>query len=255
MAYTRKTPVLIAANMLHFGQISGSNELMIPKGWNKLIIRTNKTEKIVVNCGTVSNYSVGGGVAPDTIISVPTDYQIIPDRLFITLASSTLVSVEVLENKGVVDSQYYEKMNKYLYSETMGGTVAATPAVGTFPADGTTRYSFSVPDGFLKYRWQLSTDSGETWNNSAADGANTRTLSGVMQVGFDGRLFRCIVTDTFETELNSNSVLLKVATENNAKAPTVEDLEKDENVIKIDVDENEAKEIFENLEKEGEKDE
>lgn len=255
MAYTRKTPVLIAANMLHFGQISGSNELMIPKGWNKLIIRTNKTEKIVVNCGTGSNYAVGGGVAPDTIISVPTDYQIIPDRLFITLASSTLVSVEVLENKGVVDSKYYEKMNKYLYSETIETTVAATPAVGTFPADGTTRFSFFVPDGYLTYQWQVSADDGETWNNSSSDGAQTRNISGVMQAGFNGRLFRCIVTNKFEQLKTSNSCLLQVATENNAKTPTVEDLEKDENVIKINVDKDEAKEIFENLEKEGEKDE
>jgi hypothetical protein len=255
MAYTRKTPVLISANMLHFGQMSGSNELMIPKGWNKLIIRTNKNEKIVVNCGTVSNYSVGGGVAPDTVISVPTDYQIIPDRLFITLASSTLVSVEVLENKGVVDSEYYEKMNKYLYSETMETTVSATPAVGTFPADGTTRFSFSVPDGYLAYQWQVSADDGETWNNSTSDGAQTRTISGVMQAGFSGRLFRCLVTNNFEQVKTSNSCLLQVATENNAKTPTVEDLEKDENVIKIDVDKDEAKEIFENLEKEGEKDE
>ena len=250
MAYTTKTPVLICANLFHYGTLSGTCELKIPKGWNKLKILTTKNEKIIVNCGVKDNYNVGGAYAPNEIISVPTDYNIIPDSIFIKLASSTTVSIEVIENKGVASPNYFEKMNNYLYSEIMGNPVEATPRIGTFEADGTTRYSFSVPDGFLTYQWQISTNNGETWNNSTSDGATTRTISGVMQANFDGRMFRCIVTDSFETQIISNPVLLKVSTENNSKAPTIEELENDKNVVKIEVDKEEAKEIFDNVSRE-----
>lgn len=250
MAYTTKTPVLISGNILHYGSLSGLCELKIPKGWSKLKILTNKTEKVVVNCGTISNYNVGGGYSPGDIISVPTDYNIIPDSIYITLASSTMISIEVVENKGVASSTYFEKINNYLYSEMMRNHVEATPRIGTFIADGTTRFSFFVPDGYLTYQWQVSSNNGETWNNSSSDGSQTRNISGVMQAGFDGRMFRCIVTDSFETEKISNSVLLKVATENNAKVPTVEELENDKNVLKIEVGKEEAKEIFDNVSRE-----
>lgn len=255
MAYTKKNPKLISGNMLHFGSLSGACELLIPCGWNQIKIHTNKTEKIVVNCGFDDNYSnTGGGVPPSELIIVPTYYQEIPNSVLVQLASATVVTVEVVENKGIVSGSYYSKINKNIYSK-FAGVPITNPIDVTVAINENAR--FFINNDYVSYQWELSTDNGETWNNSTADGATTYQISFTPNnVNMTGRLYRCKIINTFgKVEYSSAAKLTVTAEANNSKSndtPTVEELEQDDNVLKIDVPANEAKEIFENLEKEGE---
>lgn len=252
MAYTKKNPKLISGNMLHFGSLSGACELVIPCGWNQIKIHTNKTEKIIVNCGFDENYTnTGGGVPPSEIISVPTYYQTIPDSVFVQLASATVVSVEVIENKGIASNTYYSTINNDMYSKFAGVPI-------TNPTDQTTtvgtNVKFAINNDYVFYQWELSVDNGENWVNSSSDGYNTYQLSLTPNnVNQSGRLYRCKIINTFGQVEYSKAALLTVTAEaNNSKSndnPTVEELEHDENVLKIDVPANEVKELFE---KEGE---
>lgn len=255
MSYTKKNPKLISGNMLHFGSLSGACELMIPCGWNQIKIHTNKTEKIIVNCGFDDNYSnTGGGVPPSELITVPTYYQEIPDSVFVQLASATIVSVEVIENKGIASNSYYSNVNNHIYSKFSGVPI-------TNPTDQSvtvgTLVKFAINNDYAAFQWQMSTDNGENWNNSTADGATSYQISFTPNnVNQSGRLYRCKIINTFgEVEYSKAALLTVTAEANNSKSndnPTVEELERDENVLKIDVPANEVKELFEKEEKEGE---
>ncbi len=59
----------------------------------------------------------------------------------------------------------------------------------------------------VTYRWQFSKNNGSTWSNSSAEGSNTDTLSFEAKSAFDGRLFRCVVSDGTETIISQVATL------------------------------------------------
>ena len=72
--------------------------------------------------------------------------------------------------------------------------------------------SFSVTatgDG-LAYQWQYSTDGGETWKDSTAASGKTAKLTTTTKASFDGRLYRCVITDVFGAELVTDAAVLTV---------------------------------------------
>lgn len=259
MAYTVVEPRLICGNTLHFGSLtSGSYKLKIPCGWNKCkVFLSGSNVTFAFLPGIDTNYSLTPNIPSGSEIEVPTDYQIIPDNIPIQIASTTVITVIVLENKGTVNSDYWNYLQKKFYNVYGTPTVPTTPQATLEFSDSDIgqRKQISVPNTFNAYQWQMSVDGGTTWTNSASDGATSSTVSFVMSAQFDGRKFRCKVVDAFERTLISDvCTIVYVAPENNeAKAPTQEDLENDDKVLKIDVPEEEAKEIFENLEEEEKK--
>lgn len=56
------------------------------------------------------------------------------------------------------------------------------------------------------YQWQWSTD-GTTWKNCTSNGFNTNTFRFIMKAKYEGRMYRCIVTDAGKTFI-SNVVTL-----------------------------------------------
>jgi len=71
----------------------------------------------------------------------------------------------------------------------------------------------AVIDSSPLYQWQLSTDSGVTWNNLANGGVYSGVLGPSMTVGnstgLNGNQYRCIITDTAGTA-TSNAAILTV---------------------------------------------
>ena len=64
----------------------------------------------------------------------------------------------------------------------------------------------------LSYRWQQSTDNGVTWTNvaSSVTGYNASTMSVKVTSELDGRMFRCIVTDTAGNTATSKAVQVSI---------------------------------------------
>ena len=58
----------------------------------------------------------------------------------------------------------------------------------------------------LSYRWQWSKD-GVTWKNSIAAGYNTDTFSFTMNAKYEGRRYRCMITDGTETVYTRGALL------------------------------------------------
>ena len=71
--------------------------------------------------------------------------------------------------------------------------------------------SFSViaeGDG-LTYQWQLSKDGGTTWGNTSVNGNTSKFINfAVPNADYNGRMFRCVITDASGNTLASNSATL-----------------------------------------------
>ena len=71
-------------------------------------------------------------------------------------------------------------------------------------------YGFSVvaEGDNLTYRWELSTDGGETWQESWNQGYNTPNLSVRMNPNRDGNLYRCAITSGQKLTVYTDAVVL-----------------------------------------------
>lgn len=82
-------------------------------------------------------------------------------------------------------------------------------------ADEETTAKFSVEaassyDNELSYQWQVSTDGGESWNDSGLSGNKTATLSVLATAAREGYMFRCVITSSSGIELTSSAATLSV---------------------------------------------
>lgn len=62
----------------------------------------------------------------------------------------------------------------------------------------------------LKYRWELSKDGGKTWSASTVDGYNSSTITFVTTAGYEGRMYRCVVTDAKGNSVTSKEALITI---------------------------------------------
>ena len=88
-------------------------------------------------------------------------------------------------------------------------------------------YGFSVvaEGDNLTYRWELSTDDGDTWQESWNQGYNTANLSVRMNPNRDGNLYRCCITSGLKVVAYTDVVMLDM------QDPSVEILGQSENVF------------------------
>ena len=81
----------------------------------------------------------------------------------------------------------------------------------------------------LSYQWQWSVD-GKKWNNCTGKGYNTDTFSFVMQTKYDGRRYRCIISNREEEIISEQAAV-------NIPAETSEILEvEDTNYLDIEIE-------------------
>ncbi|MBR5348035.1 MAG: hypothetical protein IK125_02255 [Lachnospiraceae bacterium] len=89
-----------------------------------------------------------------------------------------------------------------IYEDPLDITVnAGSVAEFSVEAEGT---------GQLKYQWQSRKDHNSVWSNSAQEGAKTPTLSVKATAGLNGWQFRCLVTDAFGNQAESDYATLTV---------------------------------------------
>ena len=62
----------------------------------------------------------------------------------------------------------------------------------------------------LTYQWQYSKSNGAAWANSSSEGAKTATLVIEGKLSTDGRLYRCIITDSEGNQVITSAVKLTV---------------------------------------------
>ncbi|MCR5737760.1 MAG: immunoglobulin domain-containing protein [Eubacterium sp.] len=80
-------------------------------------------------------------------------------------------------------------------------TVISQPLSLETTVGGSNKISVLATGDGIKYQWQLSKDGGQTWSNSTVDGYNTSTIYFDATAAYDGRQYRCVITDK-----NGNSV-------------------------------------------------
>ena len=88
------------------------------------------------------------------------------------------------------------------------------PVIVTQPTDQTVEAGSTVTltvsaTGAFSYQWQYSTNSGSTWNNNTVVGNDTNTMSFVVGTNMNGRMYRCVVSNTVSSTI-SDAVTLTV---------------------------------------------
>ena len=86
--------------------------------------------------------------------------------------------------------------------------ITANPQDVTVPAGEKVTFSVKASGSGLTYRWEYSRDGGETWKESTAKQASS--ISMTAKASFDGRLYRCVVTDAEGQQLVSESARITI---------------------------------------------
>ena len=72
-------------------------------------------------------------------------------------------------------------------------------------AGTTVNFNIKAQGEGLKYQWQVSSSNGKRWGNTSLAGNKTTTLTLTVLSNYEGRLFRCIVTDKNGNTVTSNA--------------------------------------------------
>lgn len=97
-------------------------------------------------------------------------------------------------------------------------TITAQPADQSVTRAGTAHFALTASGDGLNYRWQLSTDAGQTWTDVSGATSDTLDLSGVTSAQ-DGYQYRAVLTGNGGATATSVAVTLKVAA--TAVAPSI----------------------------------
>jgi hypothetical protein len=109
-----------------------------------------------------------------------------------------------------------------LFGDTVISNAAKLTVINTSPIKITTQpidvdsavgnsVSFSViaEGDTLTYQWQLSKDGGMTWGNTSVNGNTSKFINfAIPNADYNGRMFRCVITDVSGNTLASNSATL-----------------------------------------------
>lgn len=74
-------------------------------------------------------------------------------------------------------------------------------------------YSVKFSGAKPTYQWQYSDDNGQTWKNSSSSGAKTATVKFKVAASYNGRRWRCVVTEANGFTLTSLSATTRVLSE------------------------------------------
>lgn len=186
---------------------------------------------------------VGSGSSAIDIASNPVFYKILDpnDSTAVALIKDTGVEIypktilsQVVDNSSGTPVSIAELLDKKVDVDIVGGssltgrigmgvdsggiyvvyddglTIVTQPVNQTVTAGNTVAFSVTaVGAGTISYQWQYSTDSGETWSDTALSGNKTETLSFSATAARSGYQYRCKVTDGVDT-VYSNAAILTV---------------------------------------------
>ena len=105
--------------------------------------------------------------------------------------------------------------NSGVVSSSAKLTIDHRPAITTQPKNVTASVGASVSFSVKaagdspSYRWQYSADGGTSWSNCTSSGYNTPTFSFTAAERFNGRRFRCVVTNQYGS-VTSNAAKLTI---------------------------------------------
>lgn len=95
-----------------------------------------------------------------------------------------------------------------------GVTFTEQPQAMSVAAGGTATFHVAVDQTGVTYQWQVRGNGVSEWQNTSLGGADTDTLSFTAIQGFNGRLYRCIVTLSNGYHAASGSAKLTVTAAN-----------------------------------------
>ena len=95
-----------------------------------------------------------------------------------------------------------------IVKEVLG--IITQPISKTVTEGEKTEFSVVAKGEGLTYQWQYSKSNGVAWANSSSEGAKTATLVIYGKLSTDGRLYRCIITDSEGNKLITSAVKLTV---------------------------------------------
>ena len=84
------------------------------------------------------------------------------------------------------------------------------PADTSCLLDETAVFTVEATGSNLTYRWQYSSDGGETWQDTWLDGYNTASLTVAMKTNRNGNLYRCVITSGQQTAVTEAASLVQM---------------------------------------------
>ena len=132
--------------------------------------------------------------------------------------TNTLSVAAVKERNGyqfrcIVTDKSGSSVTSNVATLTIGADIKITsqPQDVTAAAGTNVRFEVTATGTGLKYQWQTSKDNGNTWTNSGMVGYNTNTLTVSAIASRNGYMFRCVITNSSNGEVISNSAKLTVS--------------------------------------------
>ena len=90
--------------------------------------------------------------------------------------------------------------------------VSTQPVNANLPTGKTAKFTVKATGEGLTYQWQYRTSAKGSWKNTTATGCKTATLSVPVTAARNGYQYRCVITDKYGNDINSNAATLKVVT-------------------------------------------
>ncbi len=88
--------------------------------------------------------------------------------------------------------------------------ILTKPKSQTVATGSTVKFTVKASGKGITYRWQQSTDKGQTWSNCSGSTKNKKTFSFTTKLGHSGRKYRCVVYDGAKNRIITSAASLKV---------------------------------------------
>ena len=119
---------------------------------------------------------------------------------------TSTVTTNNREFRCIITSGNYKLISRTVKFHSVSPIISQPIAV-TVKAGATAKFKVKAEGNDISYKWQMWT--GTKWVFSTAEGADTDTLSIPAKASFDGKLYRCVVTNG-KVKIISNTVKLTV---------------------------------------------
>ena len=195
-----------------FYQCEGLTDISLPDSITEIGISAFR------ECSGLKNFVIPGGVtriawstfedcANLRTVTIPRSVTFIDIQAF----DGTRVSTVIFGGTDAMwDDVIIKSGNDRLYRavvRTQSVAIVAQPKECTAPIGGTVLFEILASGEGLTYQWQYSDDLGETWN---ATDVRTSVYTATMTEELNGRLMRCVVTDSSGASVISDRVMTRL---------------------------------------------
>ena len=183
---------------------------------------TSQPQDVMVKAGTTANFNIkaqGEGLKYQWQVSSSNGER---------WGNTSLAGNKTTTLKFTVLSNYEGRLFRCIVTDKNGNTVtsnAAKVSLGSSQtelkivkqpedvrtqAGNTVTFKVEAQGTGLTYQWQTSSSNGAKWGNTSLAGNKTATLSFAAPANYDGRLYRCIITDANGKTVTSNAAKLSI---------------------------------------------